>query len=163
MGNRTKAAITGSAGGLRIGKIVIPPCLTGRKQQGLVQVEFYVNENTFKERLKLFFIKNQRSSLRVRLFNFFLKVVSCLLYIVRVLLDDPREQKDCPGCLRQNASAQNKSHFDCAYDPILSSRKARSALSALSSTVSILLTSGNGDGGKERSEGTPDTIMKGYI
>uniref|UniRef100_A0AAR2LT28 Potassium sodium-activated channel subfamily T member 2b n=1 Tax=Pygocentrus nattereri TaxID=42514 RepID=A0AAR2LT28_PYGNA len=59
-----------------------------------VQVEFYVNENTFKERLKLFFIKNQRSSLRVRLFNFFLKVVSCLLYIVRVLLDDPHEQKD---------------------------------------------------------------------
>uniref|UniRef100_A0AAR2JN85 Potassium sodium-activated channel subfamily T member 2b n=1 Tax=Pygocentrus nattereri TaxID=42514 RepID=A0AAR2JN85_PYGNA len=59
-----------------------------------MQVEFYVNENTFKERLKLFFIKNQRSSLRVRLFNFFLKVVSCLLYIVRVLLDDPHEQKD---------------------------------------------------------------------
>ncbi|KAA8584423.1 hypothetical protein FQN60_008208 [Etheostoma spectabile] len=28
---------------------------------GRVQVEFYVNENTFKERLKLFFIKNQRS------------------------------------------------------------------------------------------------------
>ncbi|KPP77661.1 hypothetical protein Z043_102894, partial [Scleropages formosus] len=27
-----------------------------------VQVEFYVNENTLKERLKLFFIKNQRSS-----------------------------------------------------------------------------------------------------
>uniref|UniRef100_H3BBU5 Potassium sodium-activated channel subfamily T member 2b n=1 Tax=Latimeria chalumnae TaxID=7897 RepID=H3BBU5_LATCH len=56
-----------------------------------VQVEFYVNENTFKERLKLFFIKNQRSSLRVRLFNFSLKLLSCLLYIVRVLLDDPRE------------------------------------------------------------------------
>ncbi|XP_039543615.1 potassium channel subfamily T member 2 isoform X1 [Pimephales promelas] len=77
-----------------------------------VQVEFYVNENTFKERLKLFFIKNQRSSLRVRLFNFFLKVVSCLLYIVRVLLDDPREERDCPGCLRQNVSAHNRSHFD---------------------------------------------------
>uniref|UniRef100_A0A673J079 Potassium channel subfamily T member 2-like n=1 Tax=Sinocyclocheilus rhinocerous TaxID=307959 RepID=A0A673J079_9TELE len=59
-----------------------------------VQVEFYVNENTFKERLKLFFIKNQRSSLRVRLFNFFLKVLSCLLYIVRVLIDDPREERD---------------------------------------------------------------------
>ncbi|OXB68289.1 hypothetical protein ASZ78_016690 [Callipepla squamata] len=27
-----------------------------------VQVEFYMNENTFKERLKLFFIKNQRSN-----------------------------------------------------------------------------------------------------
>lgn len=34
-----------------------PPVLLPR-----VQVEFYVNENTFKERLKLFFIKNQRSS-----------------------------------------------------------------------------------------------------
>ncbi|XP_041064144.1 potassium channel subfamily T member 2 isoform X3 [Carcharodon carcharias] len=57
-----------------------------------VQVEFYVNENTFKERLKLFFIKNQRSSLRIRLFNFSLKLLSCCLYIIRVLLDDPRER-----------------------------------------------------------------------
>uniref|UniRef100_A0A4W3GEQ3 Potassium sodium-activated channel subfamily T member 1 n=1 Tax=Callorhinchus milii TaxID=7868 RepID=A0A4W3GEQ3_CALMI len=56
-----------------------------------VEVEFYVNENTFKERLKLFFIKNQRSSLRIRLFNFSLKLLTCLLYIVRVLLDDPTE------------------------------------------------------------------------
>uniref|UniRef100_A0A8C3NDK6 RCK N-terminal domain-containing protein n=1 Tax=Geospiza parvula TaxID=87175 RepID=A0A8C3NDK6_GEOPR len=48
-----------------------------------VQVEFYMNENTFKERLKLFFIKNQRSSLRIRLFNFSLKLLSCFLYIVR--------------------------------------------------------------------------------
>ncbi|KAM7371762.1 hypothetical protein PAMP_008972 [Pampus punctatissimus] len=58
-----------------------------------VQVEFYVNENTFKERLKLFFIKNQRSSLRVRMFNFALKVLSCLLYIVRVLLDNPQDKR----------------------------------------------------------------------
>ncbi|XP_076007039.1 potassium channel subfamily T member 1 isoform X2 [Genypterus blacodes] len=56
-----------------------------------VQVEFYVNENTFKERLKLFFIKNQRSSLRIRLFNFALKILTCVLYIVRVSLDDPKE------------------------------------------------------------------------
>ncbi|KAJ3601215.1 hypothetical protein NHX12_032188, partial [Muraenolepis orangiensis] len=65
----------------------------GEKRKGKkgVQVEFYVNENTFKERLKLFFIKNQRSSLRVRMFNFSLKVLSCLLYIVRVLLDHPQE------------------------------------------------------------------------
>uniref|UniRef100_A0A8C6XJ90 Potassium sodium-activated channel subfamily T member 2 n=1 Tax=Naja naja TaxID=35670 RepID=A0A8C6XJ90_NAJNA len=54
-----------------------------------VQIEFYMNDNTFKERLKLFFIKNQRSSLRIRLFNFSLKLLSCMLYIVRVLLDDP--------------------------------------------------------------------------
>uniref|UniRef100_A0A803TC40 RCK N-terminal domain-containing protein n=1 Tax=Anolis carolinensis TaxID=28377 RepID=A0A803TC40_ANOCA len=58
----------------------------------LVQVEFYMNENTFKERLKLFFIKNQRSSLRIRLLNFSLKLLSCLLYIIRVLLDDPSQQ-----------------------------------------------------------------------
>uniref|UniRef100_A0A3Q1BRF7 RCK N-terminal domain-containing protein n=1 Tax=Amphiprion ocellaris TaxID=80972 RepID=A0A3Q1BRF7_AMPOC len=56
-----------------------------------VQVEFYVNENTFKERLKLFFIKNQRSSLRIRVFNFCLKLLTCLLYIIRVMTDNPGE------------------------------------------------------------------------
>nr|XP_055056696.1 potassium channel subfamily T member 1 isoform X6 [Misgurnus anguillicaudatus] len=60
-----------------------------------VQVEFYVNENTFKERLKLFFIKNQRSSLRIRLFNLSLKLLTCLLYIIRVSLDDPTTQVTC--------------------------------------------------------------------
>uniref|UniRef100_A0A8D2IVV2 Potassium sodium-activated channel subfamily T member 2 n=1 Tax=Varanus komodoensis TaxID=61221 RepID=A0A8D2IVV2_VARKO len=64
----------------------------GWQNDDRVQVEFYMNENTFKERLKLFFIKNQRSSLRIRLFNFSLKLLSCLLYIVRVLLDDPSQQ-----------------------------------------------------------------------
>uniref|UniRef100_A0A8C5M2M6 RCK N-terminal domain-containing protein n=1 Tax=Leptobrachium leishanense TaxID=445787 RepID=A0A8C5M2M6_9ANUR len=74
-----------------------------------VQVEFYVNENSFKERLKLFFIKNQRSSLRVRLFNFSLKLLSCLLYIIRVLLDDPTESRvGCWDCSKQNYSAQHK-------------------------------------------------------
>uniref|UniRef100_A0A3B3D7G1 Potassium channel domain-containing protein n=1 Tax=Oryzias melastigma TaxID=30732 RepID=A0A3B3D7G1_ORYME len=81
-----------------------------------VQVEFYVNENTFKERLKLFFIKNQRSSLRVRMFNFALKVLSCLLYIVRVLLDNPQEERqDCIGglnCSKQNTSSRPWSEFD---------------------------------------------------
>ncbi|KAL6489755.1 hypothetical protein MHYP_G00001000 [Metynnis hypsauchen] len=52
-----------------------------------VQVEFYTNENTLKERLKLFFIKNQRSSLRIRFFQFSLKLLSCFLYICRVLYD----------------------------------------------------------------------------
>ncbi|MFT7805025.1 potassium channel subfamily T member 1-like isoform X1 [Arapaima gigas] len=61
-----------------------------------VQVEFYVNENTFKERLKLFFIKSQRSSLRIRLFNFSLKLLTCLLYVIRVLLDDPAKVNS--GC-----------------------------------------------------------------
>ncbi|XP_056426490.1 potassium channel subfamily T member 2-like isoform X2 [Hyla sarda] len=81
-----------------------------------VQVEFYVNENSFKERMKLFFIKNQRSSLRVRLFNFSLKLLSCLLYIIRVLLDDPREGKaNCLDCPKQNFSSQHK--FD--WTPII--------------------------------------------
>uniref|UniRef100_A0A3Q3GV15 Potassium sodium-activated channel subfamily T member 1a n=1 Tax=Labrus bergylta TaxID=56723 RepID=A0A3Q3GV15_9LABR len=62
----------------------IPPL-----SQPPVQVEFYVNENTFKERLKLFFIKNQRSSLRIRVFNFSLKLLTCLLYIIRVVTDNP--------------------------------------------------------------------------
>ncbi|XP_069825086.1 potassium channel subfamily T member 2 isoform X4 [Dendropsophus ebraccatus] len=65
----------------------------GWQNDDRVQVEFYVNENTFKERLKLFFIKNQRSSLRIRLFNFSLKLLSCMLYIVRVLLDNSNRNK----------------------------------------------------------------------
>ncbi|XP_009320411.1 PREDICTED: potassium channel subfamily T member 1 [Pygoscelis adeliae] len=75
----------------------------------MVQVEFYVNENTFKERLKLFFIKNQRSSLRIRLFNFSLKLLTCLLYIVRVLLDNPEEGIGCWECEKQNYTAFNQS------------------------------------------------------
>lgn len=31
--------------------------------------------------------------LRVRMFNFALKVLSCLLYIVRVLLDNPLDKR----------------------------------------------------------------------
>ncbi|KAM4678127.1 potassium channel subfamily T member 2-like [Discoglossus pictus] len=90
--------------------------LTGDWQDDRVQVEFYVNENSFKERLKLFFIKNQRSSLRVRMFNFSLKVLSCLLYIIRVLLDDPLESRvGCWDCSKQNYSAQHK--FD--WTPII--------------------------------------------
>ncbi|XP_078082413.1 potassium channel subfamily T member 1 [Mustelus asterias] len=75
-----------------------------------VQVEFYVNENTFKERLKLFFIKNQRSSLRIRLFNFSLKVLTCVLYIIRVLLDDPTQGIECSGCLKKNYSNSSPSN-----------------------------------------------------
>ncbi|XP_045419126.1 potassium channel subfamily T member 1 [Lemur catta] len=82
-----------------------------------VQVEFYVNENTFKERLKLFFIKNQRSSLRIRLFNFSLKLLTCLLYILRVLLDDPALGIGCWGCPKQNYSFNDSSEINWA--PIL--------------------------------------------
>ncbi|XP_069333208.1 potassium channel subfamily T member 1 isoform X2 [Eulemur rufifrons] len=83
-----------------------------------VQVEFYVNENTFKERLKLFFIKNQRSSLRIRLFNFSLKLLTCLLYILRVLLDDPALGIGCWGCPKQNYTF-NDSSSEINWAPIL--------------------------------------------
>ncbi|XP_069562580.1 potassium channel subfamily T member 1-like isoform X5 [Brachyistius frenatus] len=74
-----------------------------------VQVEFYVNENTFKERLKLFFIKNQRSSLRIRLFNFALKILTCILYIVRVGLDNPNST--------QSAICRNTSWTNATESP----------------------------------------------
>ncbi|XP_012884815.1 PREDICTED: potassium channel subfamily T member 1 [Dipodomys ordii] len=83
-----------------------------------VQVEFYVNENTFKERLKLFFIKNQRSSLRIRLFNFSLKLLTCLLYIVRVLLDNPDLGIGCWGCTKYNYT-YNGSSSEFNWAPIL--------------------------------------------
>eukprot|EP00075_Anas_platyrhynchos_P037728 XP_027326981.1 potassium channel subfamily T member 1 isoform X8 [Anas platyrhynchos] len=94
----------------------VSPLLPARRMGSLgsdvgqrVQVEFYVNENTFKERLKLFFIKNQRSSLRIRLFNFSLKLLTCLLYIVRVLLDNPEEGIGCWECEKQNYTVFNQS------------------------------------------------------
>ncbi|KAJ8011227.1 hypothetical protein DPEC_G00055970 [Dallia pectoralis] len=61
-----------------------------------VQVEFFANECTLKERLILFFIKNQRSSLRIRAFDFTLKVLSCVLYMCRVFFDQNKE----PGCFQ---------------------------------------------------------------
>uniref|UniRef100_A0A3Q3MG58 Potassium channel subfamily T member 1-like n=1 Tax=Mastacembelus armatus TaxID=205130 RepID=A0A3Q3MG58_9TELE len=73
-----------------------------------VQVEFYVNENTFKERLKLFFIKNQRSSLRIRVFNFSLKLLTCLLYIIRVVTDNPGQGANgSQSAEQQNAPSGN--------------------------------------------------------
>nr|XP_023422165.1 potassium channel subfamily T member 1 isoform X9 [Cavia porcellus] len=83
-----------------------------------VEVEFYVNENTCKERLKLFFIKNQRSSLRIRLFNFSLKLLTCLLYIVRVLLDNPAQGIGCWGCTKHNYTF-NASSAEINWAPIL--------------------------------------------
>ncbi|XP_016139105.1 potassium channel subfamily T member 2 [Sinocyclocheilus grahami] len=58
-----------------------------RQNDAKVQVDFYVKENSFKERLQFYFIKNQRSSLRVRVFYLSLEVLSCILYITRVLKD----------------------------------------------------------------------------
>nr|XP_032646463.1 potassium channel subfamily T member 2 isoform X8 [Chelonoidis abingdonii] len=90
----------------------------GWQNDDRVQVEFYMNENTFKERLKLFFIKNQRSSLRIRLFNFSLKLLSCLLYIIRVLLDDPTQGHGCKE-LSKGCSSQNYTPAKIDWSPII--------------------------------------------
>ncbi|XP_055379689.1 potassium channel subfamily T member 1 isoform X5 [Condylostylus longicornis] len=71
-----------------------------------VRVEYYVNENTFKERLQLYFIKNQRSSLRIRIADLFFKLLTCVLYIVRVITDINPTFATCSGC-----SPNNKSEF----------------------------------------------------
>ncbi|KAH0956202.1 hypothetical protein HN011_003049 [Eciton burchellii] len=63
-----------------------------------VRVEYYVNENTFKERLQLYFIKNQRSSLRIRVANLFFKLLTCFLYISRVIIDNDPTFATCYDC-----------------------------------------------------------------
>ncbi|XP_068216302.1 LOW QUALITY PROTEIN: potassium channel subfamily T member 2-like [Palaemon carinicauda] len=67
-----------------------------------VRVEYYVNENTFKERLHLYFVKNQRSSLRIRIFNLLIKLLTCILYIVRVFIDDDPIRASCYDCEPDN-------------------------------------------------------------
>ncbi|XP_075990844.1 slowpoke 2 isoform X3 [Anticarsia gemmatalis] len=72
-----------------------------------VRVEYYVNENTFKERLQLYFIKNQRSSLRIRIANLFFKLLTCVLYICRVCADGDPISASCYGC-----KPGNKTEFE---------------------------------------------------
>ncbi|CAO1298908.1 unnamed protein product [Diamesa tonsa] len=69
-----------------------------------VRVEYYVNENTFKERLQLYFIKNQRSSLRIRIVNLLFKLITCLLYIIRVMTDYDPMNASCYDCPAENKS-----------------------------------------------------------
>ncbi|KAG8180934.1 hypothetical protein JTE90_013940 [Oedothorax gibbosus] len=67
-----------------------------------VRVEFYVNENNFKERLQLYFFKNQSSSLKVRIFTLVIKLLLCLLYVIRVFFDRGPEIATCYGCDPRN-------------------------------------------------------------
>ncbi|TMS08256.1 Potassium channel subfamily T member 1 [Larimichthys crocea] len=87
-----------------------------------VQVEFYVNENTFKERLKLFFIKNQRSSLRIRVFNFSLKLLTCLLYIIRVATENQGASAN-HGTGQQNIPSGNNKCVDCQWNGSVQDRE----------------------------------------
>ncbi|KAA8592557.1 hypothetical protein FQN60_018012, partial [Etheostoma spectabile] len=106
-----------------------------------VQVEFYVNENTFKERLKLFFIKNQRSSLRIRLFNFSLKILTCVLYIVRVSLDNPNEvnSNSCAICPNNNNNTADSTEINCSFT-FLSSSLPQVTVALISFLETMLIT-----------------------
>ncbi|XP_068105309.1 potassium channel subfamily T member 1 isoform X4 [Hyperolius riggenbachi] len=48
--------------------------------------------------------------LRIRLFNFSLKLLSCLLYIVRVLMYDPTKDNSCLNCAKLNFTGRGYPH-----------------------------------------------------
>ncbi|KAG9509805.1 Potassium channel subfamily T member 1, partial [Fragariocoptes setiger] len=52
-----------------------------------VRVEFYNSENTFKEQLQMYFFKDHTISLYIRIVKFVLKILACLLYVIRVVFD----------------------------------------------------------------------------
>ncbi|XP_074602047.1 potassium channel subfamily T member 2-like isoform X2 [Brevipalpus obovatus] len=111
--NTNSANIYGESS-VKLPRIVAPPhrpsiALTGaeaiihrqrRKSifEEAVRVEFYVNENTLKEKLHLYFIKNQQSSLRIRTLKLTLKSFACLLYVIRVIMDRGPAYAGCHGC-----------------------------------------------------------------
>ncbi|CAI9715165.1 potassium channel subfamily T member 2-like isoform X2 [Octopus vulgaris] len=73
-----------------------------------VRVEFFTNEKSFKERLQLYFIKNQRSSLRIRIFNLVIKVLTCVLYVVRVITNGQSSYGICRKETDSNESTSIK-------------------------------------------------------
>ncbi|XP_071152421.1 potassium channel subfamily T member 2-like isoform X5 [Mytilus edulis] len=77
-----------------------------------VRVEFFTNEKSLKEKLQLYFIKNQRSSLRIRIFNLLIKLLSCVLYLVRVGFDTVEICND-----NESASANVSSPCHRLIDP----------------------------------------------
>ncbi|XP_067943638.1 potassium channel subfamily T member 2-like [Watersipora subatra] len=87
----------------RLRDLILGDYATSSDGDSRFQVEFFTNERSLKERLQLYFIKNRRSSLRIRLFNFFLKFLTCLLYVARVEMDSDIDTKcfDNKCCWKQ--------------------------------------------------------------
>lgn len=52
-----------------------------------VRVEFYNSENTLKEQLQLYLIKDHQVSFMVRSAKLILEVLACYLYVCRVIFD----------------------------------------------------------------------------
>ncbi|KAL7645094.1 UNVERIFIED_CONTAM: hypothetical protein RMT77_003472 [Armadillidium vulgare] len=100
-------------------------CLSADSYESIprVRVEYYVNENTIKERLHLYFVKNQRSSLRIRIFNLLIKLLTCILYILRVVFDDDPINATCYGCPPPNNTMfqlnRNKTDEQFMEEPII--------------------------------------------
>ncbi|XP_058969191.2 potassium channel subfamily T member 1 isoform X2 [Pocillopora verrucosa] len=63
-----------------------------------VRVEHYVHDKSFKERVKFYFVTDQRSSIRWQIFRFILKIVSCVLYVVRGCYDLDPNRAGGYGC-----------------------------------------------------------------
>lgn len=47
----------------------------------------YASDKTLKEKLQIWFVKDHRKAIKFRIFNLALRVATCILYIVEVLLD----------------------------------------------------------------------------
>ncbi|GMT05080.1 hypothetical protein PENTCL1PPCAC_27254, partial [Pristionchus entomophagus] len=56
-------------------------------QQETARMQYGV-DSSFKTRLQQYFVENYKSSFRIRGFNLFIKVLSCILYCIRVVQDD---------------------------------------------------------------------------
>lgn len=52
-----------------------------------MRVEFHNSENTIRERLQKYFIKDHAVSLYIRAAKLILNVFACYLYVVRVIFD----------------------------------------------------------------------------
>uniref|UniRef100_A0A914E9U6 Uncharacterized protein n=1 Tax=Acrobeloides nanus TaxID=290746 RepID=A0A914E9U6_9BILA len=57
----------------------------------IARMQYGSGDQNFKSRLQQYFIENHKSSLRIQLFNFVIKVLSCVLYCVRVVHDTTGE------------------------------------------------------------------------
>uniref|UniRef100_A0A914CQI0 RCK N-terminal domain-containing protein n=2 Tax=Acrobeloides nanus TaxID=290746 RepID=A0A914CQI0_9BILA len=60
----------------------------------IARMQYGSGDQNFKSRLQQYFIENHKSSLRIRMFNFVIKVLSCVLYCVRVVHDTTGEDAE---------------------------------------------------------------------
>nr|XP_039272908.1 potassium channel subfamily T member 2-like isoform X1 [Styela clava] len=87
-----------------------------------VQLKLFVKDSTWRERLRFYFVKNQRTSLRIRLFNFILKVCSVSLYVFRAIYENPETTTCCGWCERNWTGSTNPwwtDQYEFSWWPII--------------------------------------------